>query len=34
MPATDGRTHLAYELQLTNALGGNATMSSLTRVCR
>ena len=30
VPATDGRTHLAYELQLTNALGGNATMESLT----
>jgi Peptidase family M23 len=30
VPATDGRTHLAYELQLTNALGGNATLDSLT----
>ncbi len=30
VPATDGRTHLAYELQLTNALGGNATLRSLT----
>ncbi len=30
VPATDGRTHLAYELQLTNALGGDATLHSLT----
>jgi len=30
VPATDGRTHLAYELQLTNVLGGNATLDSLT----
>ena len=30
VPATDGRTHLAYELQLTNALGGNATLETLT----
>ena len=30
VPATDGRTHLAYEVQLTNALGGNATLESLT----
>ena len=29
---TDGRTHLAYELLLTNTLGGNATLRSLT-VC-
>lgn len=30
VPATDGRTHLAYELLLTNALGGTATLRSLT----
>ena len=30
VPATDGRTHLAYELQLTNALSGSATIDSLT----
>jgi hypothetical protein len=30
VPATDGRTHLAYELTLTNVLGGNATLKSLT----
>lgn len=30
VPATDGRTHLVYELQLTNTLGGNATLKSLT----
>ena len=30
VPATDGRTHLAYELLLTNTLGGNATLRSLT----
>lgn len=29
-PATDGRTHLAYEMTLTNTLGGNATLRSLT----
>lgn len=29
-PATDGRTHLAYELVLTNTLSGAATMTSLT----
>lgn len=28
--ATDGRTHLAYELVVTNTLGGNATLNSLT----
>lgn len=28
--ATDGRTHLAYELRLTNATGGNVTLTSLT----
>ncbi len=30
VPTTDGRTHLAYELTLTNVLGGNATLNSLT----
>ena len=30
VPATDGRTHLAYELSLTNALSGPATLTSLT----
>ncbi len=30
VPATDGRTHLVYELQLTNALGGNTTLDALT----
>lgn len=30
VPATDGRTHLAYELTLTNVLGGNATLKALT----
>ncbi len=30
VPGTDGRTHLAYELTLTNTLGGNATLNSLT----
>ena len=30
VPATDGRTHLAYELMLPNTLGGNATLRSLT----
>ena len=30
VPATDGRTHLAYELQLTNTLSGNVTLQSLT----
>lgn len=30
VPATDGRTHLAYEVTLTNALSGNATLNSLT----
>ena len=29
VPATDGRTHLAYELTLTNTLPGNATVNSL-----
>jgi len=29
VPATDGRTHLAYELMLTNVLGGNVTLTSL-----
>jgi hypothetical protein len=29
-PATDGRTHLAYELVLTNTLSGAATLNSLT----
>jgi hypothetical protein len=29
MPATDGRTHLAYELALTNAQPGTATLTSL-----
>ncbi len=28
--ATDGRTHLVYELLLTNTLSGNATLNSLT----
>jgi hypothetical protein len=30
VPATDGRTHLVYEVLLTNALGGPATLNSLT----
>ena len=30
VPATDGRTHLAYELTLTNTLPGNVTVNSLT----
>ncbi len=30
VPATDGRTHLVYELLLTNSLSGNATLNSLT----
>lgn len=30
VPSTDGRTHLVYEVLLTNTLGGNATLSSLT----
>ena len=30
VPATDGRTHLAYELQLTNTLSGAVTLQSLT----
>lgn len=29
MPATDGRVHLAYELQLTNAVPGDVTLKSL-----
>ncbi|MDT5155607.1 MAG: hypothetical protein QOI01_7340 [Mycobacterium sp.] len=29
VPTTDGRKHLAYELQLTNALGGDVTLKSL-----
>jgi hypothetical protein len=30
VPATDGKVHLAYELQLTNALGQDVTVSSVT----
>ncbi len=30
VPTTDGRTHLVYELVLTNALGGDAVLNSLT----
>ena len=30
VPATDGRTHLAYELMLTNFSNGDATLNSLT----
>lgn len=30
VPATDGRTHLVYELLLTNSLSGNATLNALT----
>lgn len=30
VPATDGRTHLAYELMVTNTLSGDATLNSLT----
>jgi hypothetical protein len=30
VPATDGRTHLAYELMVTNTLPGDVTMTSLT----
>lgn len=30
VPSTDGRTHLAYELTLTNTQAGNATLNSLT----
>jgi Peptidase family M23 len=30
VPATDGRTHLAYELTLTNTLSGNTTVNALT----
>jgi hypothetical protein len=30
VPSTDGRTHLAYELQLTNTLSGAVTLQSLT----
>lgn len=29
VPATDGTTHLAYELQLINTLGGDVTLTSL-----
>ena len=29
VPTTDGKRHLAYELQLTNALGGKVTLTSL-----
>src|SRR5882757_3999161 len=29
VPATDGKVHLAYELQLTNALGQDLTVSSV-----
>jgi hypothetical protein len=29
VPATDGKVHLAYELQVTNALGSDVTLSSL-----
>ncbi|MDV3128508.1 M23 family metallopeptidase [Mycobacterium sp. 21AC1] len=29
VPATDGRTHLAYELMLTNPMSGNVTLSSV-----
>jgi len=29
VPATDGKVHLAYELQLTNALGSDVTLASL-----
>ena len=29
VPTTDGKKHLAYELQLTNALGGDVTLKSL-----
>jgi hypothetical protein len=29
VPTTDGKVHLAYELQLTNALGGDVTLKSL-----
>lgn len=30
VPATDGKTHLAYELQVTNTLGSDVTLTSLT----
>ena len=30
VPATDGKTHLAYELQLTNTLGQDVTLTSVT----
>jgi hypothetical protein len=30
VPATDGKVHLAYELQLTNAVGQDVTVSSVT----
>ena len=30
VPATDGRVHLAYELQVTNVLDGDVTLKSLT----
>ncbi|BBX32703.1 secreted peptidase [Mycolicibacterium mageritense DSM 44476 = CIP 104973] len=29
VPATDGRTHLAYELMLTNTMSGNVTVNSV-----
>lgn len=29
VPATDGRTHLAYELMLTNTMSGNVTLNSV-----
>ncbi|OKH69685.1 peptidase M23 [Mycobacterium sp. SWH-M3] len=29
VPATDGRTHLAYELMLTNTMSGNVTINSV-----
>lgn len=29
VPATDGRTHLAYELMLTNPMSGNVTLNSV-----
>ncbi|HEX7824324.1 MAG TPA: M23 family peptidase, partial [Mycobacterium sp.] len=29
VPATDGKVHLAYELQLTNALGQDVTVTSV-----
>ena len=32
VPATDGKTHLAYELELTNMLGQDATLTSVAAV--